>query len=107
VLNWALEGLFRLIENNGRFTRSLLIEKAVAQFKRDSSSVALWFEEEGQELLSQAEKHLFKDVYNAYKMYCIEAGLKAISRQAFSHEMKTLANVYHGAKNKVYVSLHT
>jgi putative DNA primase/helicase len=106
VLNWALEGLFRLIENNGRFTRSLLAEKALAQFKRDSSSVLLWLEEEGQELLANAGKMLFKDVYNAYKMYCIEAGLRALSSRKFSAELKQFADVYKSTGNKAYVSLH-
>ena len=88
VLNWAIEGLKRLLENE-TFTYSSAIEAAVETYKKETNSVALFIEEEG---IIPHEDGTFpnKILYELYKAWVIDAGMGKMSNVNFSKEMKNL-----------------
>ena len=88
VLNWAISGLKRLIENEN-FTYSEAVSKAIETYKKESSSVALFIEEEN--LVPDLEgKMPNKALYNMYKEFVADAGMGKMSNINFAKEMKNL-----------------
>ena len=92
VFNWMLSGLARLLKNRG-FTKSDVAEKEVAEFKKQSNSVALFIEEEGY-VRSINEKVYRTELYPAYRDYCNNAGNKPLKQNNFVNRMEDLGFIY-------------
>jgi len=92
VLNWAIEGLNRLLSNKD-FSKCSAAEEALAAYKKESNSVALMIEEEG--LVDgydvDTEHRLSnKKLYEMYREYCSDSGMRPLNRINFSKELKNL-----------------
>lgn len=105
VFNWVLEGLDRLLQQEG-FTHCEAAQKAIDAYKKESNSVQMFIEENEYE--SDSEKHtLIKDLYSEYKAYCIDDGMPPFKKTNFIKQLRALGYVVDkvGSKgNAAYVS---
>lgn len=88
VFNWLLVGLKRLTENE-RFTYSEPVERAVADYKKQSDSVALFIEDK-KYIPSQAKKEPVAELYPLYKVFCADDGYKPVSKNKFSSRLENM-----------------
>jgi len=91
ILTWAIQGLKRLISQNYQFAETERTRAEVNRYKVESNSV-LSFVEECCEIDEKAEC-LRQELYDAYKMYCEESGLSAMSNRRFNRELETITGV--------------
>lgn len=89
VFNWVLDGLKRLLIHRN-FTQSESIDKALAQYRLEADSVAMYLAEEGyvpnpEHSFSQPLKELFK----SYRGYCSESGYKSCGLTTFSKRLQS------------------
>lgn len=99
ILNWALEGLKRLYENNFEFSENELTDEVKKEYKRENNNVISFVEEccEIDSLFSCSRIEL----YEAYKEFCGEAGLKALSHIKFNKELEGNFNVTRARNRKL------
>lgn len=99
ILNWALEGLKRLYENNFEFSENELTDEVKKEYKRENNNVISFVEEccelDGLFSCSRIE------IYEAYKEFCVEAGLKALSQIKFNKELEGNFNVTRSRSGKL------
>jgi putative DNA primase/helicase len=86
VFNWVLDGLNRLLEQK-RFTHCEAIKQAVEQYKSQSDSVKMFIDENDYKNHA-IEYILIKDLYNDYRVYCIEDGFKPVNKSNFIKRLK-------------------
>ena len=86
VLNRVLEGLKRILEQKG-FTHSDTLDKILEKYKKESDSVAMFFEEEGYEK-SAEENITVADLYNEYKMFCIKGSYQPLAKRTFTERIR-------------------
>ncbi len=105
IFNWLLEGLQRLLTQNG-FSDSQASDDAIAKYQTESNSVAMFLNEENY----KADLNnwlLFKEFYGEYKSFCQDDNYRAVSKREFTNRLKNLGiEVDKGVGNKtiVYVS---
>ena len=95
IVNWALEGLQRLLKNGG-FTQGKRMEETINEYKKWSNSIDYFIK--ACCILAPGlviEKRKF---YDAYKEFCLDEGLEPASEIAFSREVGKLPKVTHGVK---------
>lgn len=81
VFNWIIAGLKRLLESL-RFTESELANQTLEAYKRESDSVAMFIDE--YKYKSDAEHfEMLKDLYIAYRSFCIDDGYKPLNKRNF------------------------
>lgn len=99
ILNWALEGLKRLYENNFEFSENELTDEVKKEYKRENNNVISFVEEccEIDSLFSCSRIEL----YESYKEFCVEAGLKALSQIKFNKELEGNFNVTRSRSGKL------
>lgn len=99
ILNWALEGLRRLYENNFEFSENELTDGVKKEYKRENNNVISFVEEccEIDSLFSCSRIEL----YESYKEFCVEAGLKALSQIKFNKELEGNFNVTRSRSGKL------
>ncbi|EGS9998635.1 DNA primase [Clostridium perfringens] len=99
ILNWALEGLKRLYENNFEFSENELTDGVKKEYKRENNNVISFVEEccELDGLFSCSRIEL----YEAYKEFCVEAGLKALSQIKFNKELEGNFNITRSRNRKL------
>lgn len=99
ILNWALEGLRRLYENNFEFSENELTDEVKKEYKRENNNVISFVEEccEIDSLFSCSRIEL----YESYKEFCGEAGLKALSHIKFNKELEGNFNVTRARNRKL------
>lgn len=99
ILNWALEGLRRLYENNFEFSENELTDDVKKEYKRENNNVISFVEEcceiDGLFSCSRIE------IYEAYKEFCGEAGLKALSQIKFNKELEGNFNITRSRSGKL------
>lgn len=99
ILNWALEGLKRLYENNFEFSENELTDGVKKEYKRENNNVISFVEEccelDGLFSCSRIE------IYEAYKEFCVEAGLKALSQIKFNKELEGNFNITRSRSGKL------
>lgn len=86
VFNWVLNGLNRLLEQK-RFSNCDAAQKAVEQYKLESNSIKLFFDENGYKT-SPTDYQLIKDIYPLYKTFCIDDGMKPFSKRNFTKQLR-------------------
>ncbi len=89
VFNWVMKGLKR-IRSQRSFSPCHAAENALAEYKRESDSTALFLEEGGwkpdpEETTAKSELYVF------YRQFCQDAGYRALNRNNFG---KRLLNVH-------------
>lgn len=99
ILNWALEGLKRLYENNFEFSENELTDDVKKEYKRENNNVISFVEEccEIDSLFSCSRI----EIYEAYKEFCVEAGLKALSQIKFNKELEGNFNITRSRSGKL------
>jgi putative DNA primase/helicase len=104
ILNRVISGLQRLLRNGG-FTQSETADALLADYRRDSDSVALFVQNEGYKPDS-VEKMLLKELYTNYQEYCQTQGYRAVSNTTLAQRLRNLGYyvaVGHGNKTFVYI----
>ncbi|WP_368235829.1 DNA primase family protein [Clostridium perfringens] len=99
ILNWALEGLRRLYENNFEFSENELTDEVKKEYKRENNNVISFVEEccEIDSLFSCSRIEL----YESYKEFCGESGLKVLSQIKFNKELEGNFNVTRARNRKL------
>lgn len=88
ILNWAIQGLERLLDQ-GNFTKSEISEKYLIEYQKDSDSVRLYLSE--MNLVPDNESFMYlKTVFEGYKEFCSQDGYKPFSNISFSKKLKEL-----------------
>jgi putative DNA primase/helicase len=75
ILQYALQGLKRLAEQNG-FTKSVEAERLLTEYKAEGNPIEQFFNEHLVE--NDTEMVSTKRLYSEYKNYCVENGYKGI-----------------------------
>ena len=88
VLNWVLDGLYRLLENK-KFTYSPQIEASVKDYRKQSDSVHLFLEDSGYIIDANAEINA-KSLYGDYKEYSRDYGYRTCSLKSFTDRLRNL-----------------
>lgn len=88
VLNWVIEGLYRLMEQK-RFTECEASNIALANYKKESNPVALFVEDESY-APDQNSKQTNKELYAAYSLWCRDNGHRQLASGNFGKEMHAL-----------------
>jgi len=91
VLNWALEGLQRLLAR-GFFSPPLRIMEQLEQAKIQADSVHGWIKDCGVERSGNCDADK-KVVYVQYKEWCYANGLKAVGTPSFMSRLDELLGV--------------
>ncbi|GGD99596.1 DNA primase family protein [Planktosalinus lacus] len=95
IFTWILSGMQRLLKNKN-FTHSTIVEDEVNRFRRESDSV-LSFNDDSGYCPSCTEEVSLKELYQEYKVYCIENSNRPCSNRTFK---KRLENVGFETKRK-------
>ncbi|MBQ2870338.1 bifunctional DNA primase/polymerase [bacterium] len=85
LLNLALKGIKRILDNKLDMSISETINLATKQYYLDNDSVLAYIND-----YPNINNNPISTVYEAYEEYCEEANLKAISRTKFSRRLKSL-----------------
>lgn len=88
VFNWVLKGLYRLL-NQGHFSKCEAAKRALDQYKTESNSIILFFEDNGYKN-SPSDYELIKELYLEYRTYCNENGMAAFKKINFIKQLKIL-----------------
>jgi putative DNA primase/helicase len=86
IVQWALIGLHRLIENNFQFSHSDSSERLLHQYRKESNNV-IWFVEEYC-ILDLRATIKGQDLYRFYKMKCLENGKQPVSKIKFFQSLE-------------------
>lgn len=86
IFNWVLKGLDRLLVNK-RFSHSDSVQEIVAQFRRENDPVSMFLDETGYR--SGTETFPLQKLYNDYRTFSINNGLRPMSCVQFSRGLKT------------------
>ena len=86
IFNWVLEGLDRVLKQQG-FSHCPAIDNAIAEYRKLSDSVAL-FLEDGMFEPSIDESKSLKDVFGSYKLFCQHGNYTACSERTFSDRLR-------------------
>jgi putative DNA primase/helicase len=86
VFNWMLGGLKRLLYQ-GDFTVSEIAQNEVLNYQKTSDSVLTFMEDENF-IISTTTDYILKNLYNEYKDYCIDSGLRCCSKKTFSTRLR-------------------
>lgn len=81
LLNIALEGLKRVIKNNG-FTEVDSVTAEVKEYEKRNNPVVAFLEE------NEIDGETVEETYLKYSTWCIENGLRALSKNMFGREVK-------------------
>jgi putative DNA primase/helicase len=87
VFNWVLEGLERLLAQR-KFSPCRAAEIAREDYQRNSDSVRM-FLEDGEYQKSPDSFEPLKEVYSAYRTFCMEDGMPAVKKSNFRKRLET------------------
>jgi putative DNA primase/helicase len=88
IFNWVLDGLKRLLLNQG-FTYSASINSAVSDYRQQSDTVFLYMDEKGYEV-GEDEKADAYQIHHDYQEYCKSSGYKPCARKTFNERLRNL-----------------
>ncbi|MGN9164944.1 phage/plasmid primase, P4 family [Tissierellaceae bacterium HCP3S3_D8] len=81
LLNISIEGLKRVIKNN-RFTEVSSVEEEIKEYEKRNNPVVAFLDE------NDIEEETVEETYLKYSTWCIENGLRALSKNMFGREVK-------------------
>lgn len=94
VLNWALEGLRRLLAR-GRFGEAPeAVLNAIAGGKTQSNSVMGWWYSNEDHEVHQDASNAKDDVFDSYKIWCIKNNMSPVSSPKFWMRLKDVAGEF-------------
>ena len=88
VFNWVLSGLERLLKQRN-FSECTAVNEARRQYELDSDSVNQFICEHDYKA-SSTSYTLLKDLYNAYKGFCIEDGFRPVNKKNFTKRLEKM-----------------
>jgi len=91
ILAWSILGLKRLIDNNYQFGETDRTRSEIRQYKIENSSVLAFVEDCC--VIDPAATGLRQEMYEAYKAYCDEGNLKAVSQRRFNGDVAGMNGV--------------
>jgi putative DNA primase/helicase len=85
IFNWVVDGLRRLLEQNG-FSKCEAAEEMLATFRRESDTVAMFLSDESYfpSEIPVNGKYLFQK----YRSYCLQNGYKFLGRNKFNKRLE-------------------
>lgn len=86
IFNWVLEGLDRVLRQQG-FSSCPAIDAAIAEYRMLSDSVALFLEDGALEPSLDDFKSL-KDLFSSYRQFCQQGNYTSCSERTFSDRLK-------------------
>ncbi len=86
ILMWAIEGLKRLIAHNYKFTDTASVREELQRYELINNSILSFVADEC--TLADGASCLRNGLYNAYKTYCENGGLKPVPQRTFVSEME-------------------
>ncbi len=88
IFLFALDGLYRLMENQYKFSETQVNADELQKYREDSDSVLSFVKDCCR--IDPKEKESSSDLYLEYKQYCIDSGLKNYSQKAFVQQLLAL-----------------
>jgi putative DNA primase/helicase len=88
IFNWVLDGLSRLLVNQG-FTISAKIDSAVTEYRQQSDTVYLYMDEKGYEIGEDKKIDVYL-LHHDYQEYCKNSGYRACARKTFNDRLRNL-----------------
>ena len=104
IFNWVLQGLVRLLNQQG-FTKCSEVDMFIENFRKESDSVQI-FLEEARYQVSSAGYVFLKDLYEEYKFFCRDNFYPLISNRAFAERLRSSGIKVHriSSGNVVFVN---
>ena len=88
VLNWVIDGLYRLLDQK-KFSECDAAHDALETYKKESNPVAMFIEDEG--LIKSVDfQWSTKGLYSHYREWCQDNGYRPLAIRNFSTEIKNL-----------------
>lgn len=87
VFNWVLQGLVRLLKQQN-FSECESAKTMVETFRKESDSTSMFLSEENYSVGGNSYCSL-KTLYQEYRAYCVENGLKPVGRNNFSKRLQS------------------
>lgn len=94
ILNWAIEGLQRLILNRWEFTISEKSQMLLEDAEEDSNSFLSFMRDENALVFDETCSISTKDLYEGYIEWCEENALKALAMRTVSKFLKDNTNTF-------------
>jgi putative DNA primase/helicase len=88
VFNWVLSGLDRLLKQRN-FSECKAVNEARKQYELESDSVNQFLVDNGY-IASSTSHTLLKDLYNEYKVFCIEDGFRPVNKKNFTKRLEKM-----------------
>ena len=94
IVNWAIEGLHRLRENNYNFSEVAAGQEVIANYRKNSDTVYSFLMDEGYIITKDpADKVGKKDLLTAYNAYCLDNGRQTVGVRQFSERIRKLTGL--------------
>lgn len=107
VFNWVLDGMRRL-NHNRKFSPCAVSDAALAVYRTESDSVALFLEES--RLKPSPDGRISKDqLFRDYREFCKSGGLRAVSKVQFGRQLKNRHHIQdsHTGSQRVWLLTRT
>jgi len=89
IFNWMIVGLKRL-RTRGYFSINKHMIENIEEYKKENNPIRAFIEECC--VIDPIEQESKREIYNAYKIYCIESGFKSLSIIKFGKELQRCIN---------------
>lgn len=99
ICNWAIEGLQRL-RATGRFTDPAIAREERQEMLEQQAPLLAFIRE--QCVLDATASAFTADLYNRYSLWCVQNGMKAVSANRFTRDMKTTLRGHSVTKKAIY-----
>lgn len=99
ICNWAIEGLQRL-RATGRFTDPAIAREERQEMLEQQAPLLAFIRE--QCVLDSTGAAFTADLYNRYSLWCVQNGMKAVSANRFTRDMKTTLRGHSVTKKAIY-----
>ena len=93
ILNLALKGLNRIIQNGYEMSTNNVIKSATEQYKLDTDSIYAYLQD-----YPDIDGNWFNSTFKAYEQYCEDNYLESVPRNVFSRKLKNYG--YHIGKQE-------
>ena len=96
IIRFALEGLKRLVSNNG-FTKSQKSEKYVLEYKENNDTIKIFFDETIEFVEEGNTKMTVDEIYEKYNIWSKASGFKPLNKTNF---LKNVTRIYPQVEKK-------
>ncbi len=94
IFFWALEGLYRLMQNDFQFTISDAAKKNLEEAVSDGNNIIEFLASDGYVRFASDVYATSKDLYGVYKLWCDDNALTPLSQRSFWAYLKQNAEKY-------------